>query len=152
MRASVSERLPTLHDFFHAYKPDRILWALGTAPDSKVYDPPGSCIYCGATRTTTGSRLQREHIIPFGLSGRLVYYVGSPWCSRTRKSESLHQVRLEIRNGRLVSFVQLFARYHAPRYYVVVGKPKEPLARWSRGKVFSPKLVDDVFNGREKIL
>jgi hypothetical protein len=85
--------------------------------------------------------------IILGRSSYCGHYVGSPWSWRTRKSETLHGVRLEIRNGWLVAFVQLFARYHAPWYYVVVGKPKEPLARWSRGKLFSPGLVDDVFNG-----
>ena len=35
--------------------------------DSRRYDPVGHCIYCGAT-----DNLQKEHILPFGLSGTAV--------------------------------------------------------------------------------
>jgi hypothetical protein len=40
-----------------------------SAEASKVYNPVGRCIYCGAG---PGTRLSREHIVPIGLGGGLV--------------------------------------------------------------------------------
>ena len=44
--------------------------------DSRKYDPVGHCIYCGATE----ENLQKEHILPFGLSGTAVLPASS--CSK----------------------------------------------------------------------
>ncbi|QXE91641.1 HNH endonuclease [Geomonas subterranea] len=48
------------------------------AIDGKVYAPVGYCIYCGSTEN-----LQKEHIIPLGLSGTAVLPKSScPQCAR----------------------------------------------------------------------
>src|SRR5437016_4327775 len=52
-------------------------------PVSRVYDPPGHCIYCGKTEAD-GAALSREHIIPLGLSGELVYRKASCECCREK--------------------------------------------------------------------
>jgi hypothetical protein len=40
----------------------------------KVYAPSGKCIYCGAERYSDNQKkLAKEHIIPFGLGGQLIY-------------------------------------------------------------------------------
>lgn len=42
-------------------------------PTARVYDPPGRCIYCGASDDANLQHLSREHIIPHSLGGRLVF-------------------------------------------------------------------------------
>src|SRR5581483_3707636 len=46
---------------------------LGPVPESKVYEAPGSCIYCGEAQNSASCELMPEHIIPLGLGGRLVF-------------------------------------------------------------------------------
>lgn len=87
--------------------------------------------------------------IILGRSNFLGHYVGSPWFGKVRRnSNTLHRIYLEVRNGWLVAFVQLFAKYHAPCYCVVVGKPSASLLRWRLDGSSSAKFTDDAFDTR----
>jgi hypothetical protein len=83
-----------------------------------------------------------------GRSNYFGHYIGNKWWSsaRTGMSKPLHRIRLEIRRGWLVGFVQLFANYHAPWYYVVVGKPKASLCRFHVEAVQIQSIDTDAFN------
>jgi hypothetical protein len=60
-------------------------------PEAKTYDPPGHCIYCGLKAADT--QLSREHIIPKGLGGLLIFRKAS--CSdcaeKTKRVEGICQ-------------------------------------------------------------
>jgi hypothetical protein len=46
---------------------------LGDLPESKIFDPPGRCIYCDNDKVP----LEREHIIPLSLGGQLIFLEAS---------------------------------------------------------------------------
>lgn len=45
---------------------------LRTLPENKTYGPPGECIYC-RTDEPAAPRYTKEHIVPYGLRGNLVF-------------------------------------------------------------------------------